>query len=800
MIQRPVRPGGPWPARPRTLPGLIGGLLLLTTPATVPSALAADAGRTLPPLPAPTTGYTGPASGASAFGGSAFGGSTNAAGSSTTASLPGGSRTYSLSLKQLGALYPLQLRGVEGSSGVPFSIRADEIVTGAKLKLNYAFSPALISELSHIKVLVNDEVAATIPVPKEQGGAAQMREIAIPPRLITEFNRLNLQLVGHYTMECEDPAHSSLWANVSNNSTLELTVSPISLENDLSLLPQPFFDRRDVRRLDLPFVFASAPDTGTLEAAGILSSWFGALAGYRGATFPTTVGQIPARGNAVVIMAGGARLPGVALPQPGGPTLSIVPNPNDPSGKLLLVSGRDVKELKTAATTLSVGAPTLSGPTALISELTNLKPREPYDAPNWLPNHRAVSFGELAAAQTLNVSGYTPDLIRINFRMPPDLFAWREKDIAIKLKYRYTPRPTIDKSTLNVNVNEQFLTSLPLLAADRNGGKIDQLLTRVMPDGQTPAEATLNIPLFKLPSQTQLQFHYYYDYQKQGACKDVILDNVKGAIEPDSTIDISGFSHFIAMPDLAAFSNAGFPFTRMADLSQTAVVLPDNPGPIDYGLYLALLGRMGDSTGYPATGVTVTQAQQVNSVADKDLLVLGATGSQPLVAEWAEDMPVALNGDTKRFQVSDLMSKMLTWWDSVQGNASRPARGQVAFSSAGTDAMITGFESPLAGGRSVVVISSNRPAGMTNALDALQDPDAVKKIQGSLAVIRGKQVDSLVSEPSYYAGRLNPVTHAQWFLSRHPLMLMLMGVGSALLFAIVLYLSLRARARRRLTL
>ena len=342
------------------------------------------------------------------------------------------------------------------------------------------------------------------------------------------------------------------------------------------------------------------------------------------------------------------------------------------------------------------------------------------------------------------------------------------------------------------------MAALPLLTVDRSSSKVDQLLSKVIPNEVTASQELIKIPLFKLPSQTQLQFHYYYDLIKQGACKDVILDNVRGTIEPNSTIDISGFSHFLAMPDLAAFSNAGFPFTRLADLSETAVILPDSPAAVDYSVYLTLMGKMGDSTGYPTTGVTVAQASQLDNLSRKDLLVIGATTNQPLIKKWASDMPILLEGNDKQFKVSDLLSTMLNWWDSAFGNNERPASAKLAFSSNSTDALITGFESPLSGSRSVVVISSNRPAGMADAVDALLDADMVKKIQGSATIIRGKQVNTLLSEPSYYVGNLNPFVYAQWFLSRHPLLLMLIGVGSALLFAIILFLSLRARARRRL--
>lgn len=712
-----------------------------------------------------------------------------------------GVRVHSTSFKDLGALFPLQLRGVDGISGVGFSVRNDEVVTGARLKLNYSYSPALLPELSHIKVIVNEQVAATIPVTTRQAGESLQREITIPPRLITEFNRLNLQLIGHYTMECEDPFHSSLWANIGNDSVLELTVAPVAQTNDLALLPQPFFDRRDVRPLELPVVFSTAPTLGTLQAAGTMSSWFGALAGYRGARFPSLVGELPAQGNAVVMISGRAPAPaGLVLPDIQGPTVAVVSHPADRNGKLLLVMGRDDTELGTAAKAVAIGSSALSGPLARITEVTELKPRKPYDAPNWLASDRPVKFGELVEAGALDVSGYSPDLIRVNFFLPPDLFAWREKGIPVDLRYRYTPRPNADKSTLNVNVNQQFLRSLPLRAANHEEpGALDRLLTKVVPSGDTvPERETLHIPLFKLPAQAQLQMHYYYDVVKQGACKDVPLDNVRGSVEADSTIDISGFRHFIAMPDLAAFGNAGFPFTRMADLSETAVVMPDKLGVQEYAVYLGLMGVMGRVTGYPAWGVTVAQARQAEQLADKDLLVIASGGNQPLLEQWAGSLPAALKSDAKSFQMSDFANRVLRWWSFGPETGAHARRSQVAFSSSSTDALLAGFESPLRSGRSVVLVASNQPSGLVQVMDALLDADLLQHVQGSTTVIRGKQVDSLVAEKNYHVGQLGPLLYSQWFLSRNPLLMILLGVSAALLIGIIMYLSLRARARARL--
>ncbi|SAI66772.1 cellulose synthase regulator protein [Bordetella ansorpii] len=690
--------------------------------------------------------------------------------------------SVSYTLEQLGAQYPVNLRGVDGSNTFNFGVRNDQVVTAARLDMRYTYSPSLLPDISHINVLVNDEVAATIPVPKEQGGVNQRRTIDIPPYLVTADSALRLQLIGHYTMDCEDPLHSSLWTNISNQSQLELVTSAVQLPDDLANLPEPFFDRRDRRMLQLPFVFAAQPDAAALEAAGAVSSWFGALASYRGARFSASVGQLPERGNAVMLAVGN-KIPGVTVDPLQGPTLAITSNPNDPNGKVLLVMGRDAKELKQAAVALVTGSQTLSGPAITITQFAELQPRKPYDAPKWLRSDRPVSFGELMDASRMSVSGYSPETIRMDVRVAPDLFGWREKNVPIDLRYRYTPQPTSVNSSLLFSVDDQFMKSIPLFALERIADG-EKLRAQVLPDESLPMRAQLDVPLESLKSRAQLQFRYMYDYIKQGECRDIIIDNVRGAIDPESTIDVSGYPHFIAMPDLAAFSQAGFPFTRMADLSDTLVVLGANAANQEYSAYLTVMGRMGESTGYPATGVSVSRAQQASSVPPgKDLLVIASGADQSWLKEWASSVP-AYSGSAN-FGVSDLVYRVMGWFHADPRLDNEPRRTALAYTGTGVSAVVAGFESPREAQRSVVLIASNRPEGLQDATSALLGgKDYKNPIQGSLAVIRGKQVDSLVGEQQYYVGSLSLVKRIDWALSAiHPA-LSLAGVATVLVLLI----------------
>ncbi len=579
-------------------------------------------------------------------------------------------------------------------------------------------------------------------MPQAQAGTTVARDVPLDPRFITEFNHLNVQLVGHYTRRCEDPANSTLWATVSNASSLDLSYASLPVKPELGALPAPFFDRRDVRRLELPFVFADKPDPATLEAAGTLASWFGSLAGYRGALFPAQVGSLPLAGNAVLFALADSHPAGLALPAISGPTIAVMARDDNARGSLLLVLGRNGDELKTAAAALALGQNALSGTSTTITQLVTLKPRQPYDAPNWLPTARPVRLGELADSRALSVKGYDAGAISLTMRVPPDLFMWNTNGASLDLRYRYSVRPA-PGSLLAEHQRQQPLRAL---AADP-GGRPLALQHRALPGApgrrvgryRQRAPHRADPPLLLTP-HSQLNLQYYYDIPNTGDCAGALLPNVEGTIDPDSTLDLSPFPHYMALPDLAAFANSGFPFTRLADLSQTAAILPDEATPGDYSLFLLAMGRMGESTGYPVTGVTVAGPGQVDSLADKDLLMIGGPGRQPLLQRWAKSMPFSSDGETSRFTLSDLGPRIANWWHGPHGIERTPARADLSLVSNGDSALITGFESPLRAGRSVVALISSPGESEAELTSALLDADVLPQVQGAMDVVHGRSV------------------------------------------------------------
>lgn len=699
---------------------------------------------------------------------------------------PPKSRVISLTFKQMGAWSAIKLRGVDGSQTLSFPVRADEVVVAAKLKIAYDYSPALIAELSHLKISINEHLAALEALPKDKG-LANRRDIDLDPRLFGEMNYLRFKLIGHYTLQCEDPYHSSLWLNVSDLGRLELTLAPVSMVNDLKLLPAPFLDKRENTQLKLPFVFANTPSFSTLKAAGVVASWFGLQAGSRGAQFPVSLNALP-DGNAVVFLQGNDKIDGVKNPE--GSTLSIQPHPTNPQAKLLVVTGSNEDEMARSARAISLFATTLSGQQVTITKETETAARKPYDAPAWIPTDRPVKFGELIRLEELKVHGYFPEIIRLNYRISPDLFTWRTPGAPLTLKYRATRLPQHINSSLNISQNANFIQALALNESYKKINEADRLqVTKA--EALEPRTQSLFVPPYVIGGRDQLQFSHYFDIIKEGVCKHMPPDNLQASIDAESTLDFSGFPHYVALPNLAYFSNIGFPFTRMADLSETAVVLPGSPNADELGVYLTLMGRMGEATGYPAVRHALVSDVDVANVSERDLMVIASGKNPSLMTKWADRLPMVQTTSERR--VRELYK---TWWPTYRWEqkdvqATPQSKGSMSLIGAGSLTTVMAFESPLQSARSVVFFFADKASDLRKISDVLTDPERMSSIQGDFVVVDDKSVTHTKVSETYYMGSLPWLSKLRWFFSDQPLLLGLIGILISILIAAILYRPLR---------
>jgi hypothetical protein len=713
--------------------------------------------------------------------------------------VPDAVEKVSLTLNKLGANRPIELRGTDGTAEVSFSVRLDQLVTRARLNLTYTVSPALLPDLSHLKVYLNDEVVSIIPVKKENAAAQQKIAIDLDPRYLTDFNKLKFQLIGHYTNECESPFHSSLWATISNTSTLDLDFRPVMLKNDLAIFPAPFFDYRDNGMLKLPFAFGASPSLDTLRAAGVLASWFGGLANYRNAQFPSYLDSLPS-GYAVVMLTNSERPAYLAsLPKVALPTISVISHPTNPNAKLLLILGRDATDLTKAVDAITFGNAALSGTTMTVKDLKYPQRRAAYDVPRWIPVGRPVKFGELVSDPLqLQSRGVLFQGISVNARMPADLFAWESKGVAVDLKYRYTPSGDTNNARLNVEINDEFVDSFNLETGQRSDTK-SKFSLPLLDDGLAGGRTDFSIPAFRIGSNNRLYFSFDIPPLDNGKCRATPASDNRAAIDPDSTIDLSRFDHYAALPNLAFFANSGFPFTKYADLAETTVVIPDAPNVAEISTMLGAMGMMGASTGAPATFVKMRYASELDKAGNTDILIIADHGAESVLQRWAKSLPAMLSAAERSFSPLTRTVDTAYEWFGLNKRQENLNGAEATLKGDGPLGAIIGFQSPLAKGRSVVALTGTDATQLSAVLDALQDGGKVRLVRGDLALVRGDTVESFRTDNDiYYVGHLSWWRWIWYRFTGHPMLVALLGIFAGIIVALMAYKALRALAARRL--
>jgi cellulose synthase (UDP-forming) len=695
--------------------------------------------------------------------------------------LPGETHAF-FTLKDVGAEDAIRLQGLDATRSVTFAFPQNETVTAATLRLRYRFSPGLLPGLSQLNVSVNGRLVDTIPVAVSQTaleqGAPLESVIALPAELLVRSNRLSFQFVGHYAAQCEDPSNSTLWAWIDPLSTIEVAGSVVPLTNDLKLLPLPFYGEGTNLQPVIPIVFLAAPSTKALQAAGIVASWLGVLHGPDAVRFTVSVGEIPA-GNAIVIAEDASSIPSaLGVLNTAGPAVSLATNLVDSSSTLLIISGGG-NDLVTATAALALHADSWQGSQVSVRAFVAPAARHPDDAPRWLSTEGGEN--RMGEAADLEADGSEP--VSLSFNLPPDLAFGERQNLGFHLSYRYNGIPLGNDSTLQIYVNGAFVSSTPL----PHTGNASSVLDTVIP-----------VPVGDLrPFSNTISFQFVFRPAVKGNCAVAAPNDLHGAILKDSFLDISDIPHSALLPNLALFANAGYPFTRSADLAETTVILPAQPSTAEVEMFLTLMGHFGAQTGYPAVGVTVGDSSSMRTDGTRDYLILGAAQDQPALQVLGSSLPAEVTQNGLLIHDTHSLFAPSGWW---QGRASsQPASGELAADGGLPDALIEATEWPVRSTRSVVAIVVRDDAMIPGFLAALLANSQGTAISQSVSVLHGEQFSSYrMGNAAYRVGRISLVMGIETVFQDAPWLVAIVTVIFCFLMAAILHAMLRRRARLRL--
>ncbi len=659
-----------------------------------------------------------------------------------------------LTFKDAGIPADIEFHGNQYTRDVPFTLPYTEVVQKATLNLYYSFSPELIAKQSHLNVLLNGSLVATLAVPSNEESDQQelKAELDLPADLLVRNNTLEFQFVGHYAATCEDPSNPALWARVDALSNIDLSGSLLPIADNLKLLPLPIYDSdASGPTASIPIAFARRPSLQALTAAGVVASWLGVRAKSKPLEFPVTFGNRLPQGNLILMVESPSDLPAGINVDIAGPVIALRTNPSDPFGKVLVIAGTDAAQLLHAAQALALEKLTLQGSTVTVPDFPLPPVRKSDDAPLWVSTQQTSPLWQYSNNAELQSNGSDP--LPVYLRLPPDLYYGDTTSVPLHINYTYDATQATRGSTLQVSANGSDVGELPLIPG---------------PQSKQSAQGVIEIPLENLrPFANSFLFRFQPKMPIAEKCQVIPQIDVRGTIGRSSHVEMHGLHHWAILPDLELFANAGFPFTRYADLSQTRVVLPERASTQEVGVYLMLLAYFGGQTGYPALRVQVVDSAHLGQ--DADYLLIGTAGNEPALERLNQNLPVALNGN--EFSVTDSESVFTSvrhiWWQIAEMRpkwwgelgASKDRAALVASLARPPEALIQGIQSPWNPQRSIISITFRDAEAAPEFTSAFIQASASGDMSQSVSVLHGNRFSSFrIGDAVYYVG------HLQWWV------------------------------------
>jgi cellulose synthase (UDP-forming) len=680
-------------------------------------------------------------------------------------------------LSTIGATNGILLDRYNRNQSLVIALPNDVLMNQGVFHLKYSL-PESSDTTSTLEVLLNDVLLAAItPDPVALAARHGEATIPIPVELLVRQNRLTLRLADSNASSCTVAQTPTAPMQIDADSFFSLQEQRLVLASDLSLLPEPFVQRSAAQGSRLPVVFASQPSQRTLEAAGVLASWFGSETQTGQTNYLVALGTLP-KGNAVVMLLDGESLPLLQMQAHDRARISMVANPQDPYGKLLVFSASSDDDLLALTQALALGQVQLSGGETTFGSLALPATRSPDDAPLWIHTRR-VSLESLNGGNPVRTIDSNP--WNMYLRLAPDYNFGPDRDIYLHLAYGNDAAELDKRSNLVVRLNGAPTASVPVRPGHGNNRSLETNLSL----GSLPASIFGNT----------LQVQFYFVPPPGQECGSA---HFTGTIGSGSYLDLGKPVHLAQLPNLHMFSAAGFPFTRMADLADTTVLLSDHASPDELALYLDLMGYFGQQTGYPTLRVKVASQADAARYGDKDLLMLGTYGDLAAVPSLARSLPFQLHADGWRLSARARVVETVKRW---LNNARAFVQQQQidAQDEAVPDGVLEQIQSPFSRTRTVVLLLGKDASSVQSMTAGLMTELPHDGIQGNVSVWQGGSFTShAYSAPSYYLGDANLLTRFKLIVPEYPWALMIAVTTILVLLAIWLNACINTRIRRRL--
>jgi len=677
-------------------------------------------------------------------------------------------------------------------------------VNSAKLHLELTNSNALIQSRSQLTVRLNKTVVAQIKL--DPDNPRTFADIVLPTdKLIVGYNRLRFAVAQHYTEEeCEAPDAPELWTEVDSvkselafdlmlrSKTPTLASIPYYIDEKLPtytikiLRPQLEFDTQDLiwgaliaqgvaLRLqhvpfeieqgaaDVPGRFNPVPDVDSDHLSG--------------AELDTVIAGKHADIEAYLDREISERI--------SGPYLGVFPLNGDARHFLLVVSGVNDEQVAVAAKTFaSITFPFPDTADSVIKKFEQPAPKA-YQLAGLIQPDTTYTFAQLGL-DTTSVSEGQDSAIQLALKLAPDLYAREDTEVVLRLHLAYGAAMRRD-STINISLNGVFQQAIHL----------QQL------NGAHYRDYRMVLPLRSFQAgDNNLEFHPVLTPLETGECLYRQQKNLVFSLFNDSTIEFPPADHYVRLPDLKLFERTGFPFSRVADGSETGIQLLDRT-PQSVLAAWQITAKLAQLSGLPLYRTSLS-FQPIHQ--DLHLIVIG--DGQAMQAEISSDAPIHLgleNQFTYPLPPGSTRETTPLWEQWLAKLFNQPAAKEpttmeakslrsVQTGGLGDYALAMAYQSPLYSDRMVLAITHQQhPKTFYQRVKTLVAPQIWSQLQWDIVIWKDNS-DSLVwqqSDAEFFVGETTQRSKLAYYFSRHPLGWIVLVMVLLFLFAWLIHVLLK---------
>ena len=568
--------------------------------------------------------------------------STTDADSNTNNVTSGRTGTYNLEFKRLPNVSKrMRLRGIYAEDSVGFTRPRNWDVSSVKALIRFQNSIALDPKYSNLTVLVNDKAVGSIALERKGSETGQML-VNIPPRLLQNYNELKLVARQKTDEYCVDPYDPNLWTEIQLDSKLLFNYKLKPASQNFSRYPYPIVDELNLESNQINYLQPNQIAPTWLTAASRLQASLGRKSNFRSLDekLVSDIASVKS-GEKLVVIGTPSQQPALAeldlpLTLEGNQILDIDNNPlpedkgvlmltgTQNGASVLVVSGNGQKAVEKAiqflvkSKTNKIG----TGPVVFVDKVPESTTPTEREWPRYLPKQNSFQLSDIETAnkekfQDVTVRGYQARPVVIDFKaLPDDRFL---RGSSMNLVYTYGPQLNPRTSTVEVLLDGNFIGGERL--SSESGENRKTLKVDLPPQLITPNS---KIEVFFRMSPRE-------DINKR-ECHFTPNDQLVGTVHEETSFNLKRESS-ATLPDLELLQY-GFPFASPQDLSQTTIVVPENPSKTNVLTLLEFserIGRLSEASSVELdvhTAKTLTNQQQVKN--NNHIVAIGTQNNFPI--------------------------------------------------------------------------------------------------------------------------------------------------------------------------